>query len=92
MNDRMRYAAELVALAPDVILATSGIVMVPLLKASRTVPIVFVAALDPVGAGYVANLARPGGNLPDLLPYEYGIAAKWLKLLRQIAPAAKRVS
>lgn len=64
----------------------------PLLEASRAVPIVFVAALDPVGAGYVASLARPGGNATGFITYEYGIAAKWLELLKQIAPAVKRVA
>jgi putative tryptophan/tyrosine transport system substrate-binding protein len=87
-----KYAAELVALAPDVILATSGLLMGPLLEASRSIPIVFVAATDPVGGGYVASLAHPGGNATGFSVYEYGIASKWLELLKQIAPSVTRVA
>jgi putative ABC transport system substrate-binding protein len=87
-----KQAAELTALAPDVILATSGLLMEPLLSASRAVPIVFVAAADPVGAGYVASLARPGGNATGFSVYEYGIGAKWLGLMKQIAPGVTRVA
>jgi putative ABC transport system substrate-binding protein len=87
-----KHAAELAALAPDAILATSGLLMEPLLHASSTVPIVFVAAADPVGAGYVTSLARPGGNATGFSVYEYGIGAKWLGLLKQIAPGVKRVA
>jgi putative tryptophan/tyrosine transport system substrate-binding protein len=91
--DRFRkYAAELVVLAPEVILATSGLLMGPLLQATRTVPIVFVATVDPVGAGYVAGLARPGGNATGFSTSEYGIAVKWLELLKQIAPSVTRVA
>src|SRR6516164_3368595 len=81
--DRIRkYAAELVALAPDVILANSSAAIAPLLQATRTVPIVFTSVADPVGAGYVDSLARPGGNATGFFVWEYSIAAKWLELLR----------
>jgi ABC-type uncharacterized transport system substrate-binding protein len=87
-----RNAAELVALAPDVILTTGGISMGPLLQATRTVPIVFVQVTDPVGAGYVESLARPGGNATGFIPFEFGMSAKWLELLKEIAPGIKRVA
>ena len=91
-NRMRRYAAELVALAPDVILASGGFGMGPLQQATRTVPIVFVNVTDPVGAGFVDSLARPGGNATGFLLVEYGIGAKWLELLKQIAPAVTRVA
>jgi putative tryptophan/tyrosine transport system substrate-binding protein len=87
-----RYAAELVALAPDVILASGGSVVGPLLQATRTVPIVFTLTVDPVGAGYVASLARPGGNLTGFTGYEYGLSGKWLELLKEIAPRVTRAA
>jgi putative ABC transport system substrate-binding protein len=90
--DRNRqYAAELVALAPDVILAAgSG---VPALKqATRTIPIVFTIVPDPVGLGFVDSLARPRGNITGLLSFEYGISGKWLELLKQIAPGVTRAA
>ena len=87
-----RYAVELVALAPDVILATSGTNLPALLQATRTVPIVFVRVADPVGAGFVASLARPGGNATGFIVFEYGIASKWLELLKEIAPKTSRVA
>jgi ABC-type uncharacterized transport system substrate-binding protein len=87
-----RYAAELVALAPDVILATGSAAMGPLLQATRTVPIVFVQIPEPVGAGFVETLARPGGNATGFMLYEYGVGAKWLELLKEIAPTVKRVA
>jgi putative ABC transport system substrate-binding protein len=87
-----RYAAELVALAPDVILATGSATLGPLLQATRTVPIVFVIVPDPVGAGFVDSLAHPGGNVTGFLMFEYGISGKWLELLRQIAPDVTRVA
>ena len=91
--DRIRkYAAELVALAPDVILAHSSGALAPLLQASRTVPIVFTNVADPVGAGYVDSLARPGGNATGFLVFEYSIAAKWLELLKEIAPRVTRAA
>ena len=85
--DRVRqYVAELIALSPDVILASGGSVVGPLLQATRTVPIVFTLTPDPVGAGFVDNLARPGGNSTGFLNFEYNIAGKWPELLKQIAP------
>jgi len=90
--DIRRNAAELVALAPDVILTTGGNSMGPLLQATRTVPIVFVQVTDPVGAGYVESLARPGGNATGFIPFEFGISGKWLELLKEIAPGIKRVA
>ena len=87
-DDIRRHAAELAALAPDVILAGTGTSTVaPLLHATRTVPIVFVLVIDPVGAGFVTNLARPGGNATGFTLFEYGMSGKWLELLKQIAPA-----
>ena len=91
--DRIRkYAAELVALAPDVILANSSAAIAPLLQATRTVPIVFTSVADPVGAGYVDSLARPGGNATGFFVWEYSIAAKWLELLKEIAPRVTRAA
>ena len=87
-----KYAAELVALAPDVILAVGGTVVGALLQATRTVPIVFTQTPDPVGAGYVASLARPGGNATGFLFVEYGMSAKWLELLKEIAPRVTRAA
>jgi putative tryptophan/tyrosine transport system substrate-binding protein len=86
------YAAELVRLAPDVILATGSATVGPLLQATRTVPIVFVIVPDPLGAGFVDSLARPGGNATGFLMFEYGISAKWLELLKQIAPDVRRAA
>src|SRR5262249_42410542 len=86
------YAAGLVALGPDVILASSGAVVGPLRRATRTVPIVFTETSDPVGAGFVESLARPGGNATGFLTFEYGLAGKWLELLKQIAPGVTRVA
>jgi putative ABC transport system substrate-binding protein len=89
--DRIRkYAAELLALAPDVILAVSSAAVAALLQATRTVPIVFTTVADPVGAGYVDSLARPGGNATGFVLWEYSIAAKWLELLKEIAPHMTR--
>ena len=85
--DRLhRYAAELVALMPEVILADGAVSVSALQGATRTVPIVFVAVPDPVGAGFVKSLARPGGNTTGFAAFEYAIAAKWLELLKEIAP------
>jgi putative ABC transport system substrate-binding protein len=86
------HAAELVALAPDVILASSGAVVGPLRRATRTVPIVFTETSDPVGAGFVESLPRPGGNVTGFLSFEYGLVGKWLELLKQIAPNIQRVA
>ena len=87
-----RYAAELVALAPDVILATGGTTVKPLLQATRTVPIVFVQMIDPVGQGYVASLERPGGSVTGFMIVEFSISGKWPELLKQIAPSVTRVA
>src|SRR5215475_913428 len=87
-----RYAAELAALAPDVILAGAGSVVPSLLQATRTVPIVFTQTPDPVGAGFVNSLARPGGNVTGFTTFEYGISAKWLELLKEIAPRVTRAA
>jgi putative tryptophan/tyrosine transport system substrate-binding protein len=84
-----KHAAELAALAPDVILANGSAAVAPLLEATRTVPIVFVIVPDPVGGGFVDSLARPGGNATGFTLYEYGISAKWLELLKEIAPGVR---
>jgi len=86
-----RYAAELVALAPDVILA-SGASMYALQQVTREVPIVFVQVPDPVGAGIVLSMARPGRNATGFTPFEYGVSAKWLELLKEIAPRVTRAA
>jgi putative tryptophan/tyrosine transport system substrate-binding protein len=86
-----RYAMELVAHAPDVILAASGATVSPLLQATRSIPIVFAQTPDPVGSGYVSSLARPGGNATGFTQIDFGVSAKWLELLKQIAPRIKRV-
>src|SRR5204863_2152330 len=92
-DDIRRHAAELAALAPDVILSATGTATVaPLRQATRTVPIVFTTVIDPVGAGFVASLARPGGNATGFLMFEYGLSGKWLELLKQIAPGVTRVA
>jgi putative tryptophan/tyrosine transport system substrate-binding protein len=89
--DRYRtYAAELIALGPDVVLASGGAPAGALVQATRTVPIVFTQTPDPVGAGYVASLAQPGGNATGFLFTEYGMSAKWLELLKEIAPRVTR--
>ena len=91
--DRLRkFAAELVALAPDVILASGGSAVGPLLQVTRTVPIVFTQTPDPVGAGYVEGLARPGGNATGFTLSEYGISAKLLEVLKEIAPSVTRAA
>ena len=87
-----KEAAELVTLAPDVILANGGTTMVPLHQLNRSVAVVFVNVPDPVGAGFVASLARPGGNATGFTVYEYGISGKWLELLKQVAPGVARVA
>jgi putative ABC transport system substrate-binding protein len=91
-NLTRRYADELVALAPDVILASGGTVVGPLLQATRTVPIVFTQTPDPVAAGFVASLARPGGNATGFTTSEYGVSGKWLELLKEIAPGVTRAA
>jgi putative ABC transport system substrate-binding protein len=87
-----RHAAELVALAPDVILAGGTANVGPLLQATRTVPIVFVNVADPVGAGFVNSLARPGGNATGFIQFEYSLSGKWVELLKQIAPDVTRAA
>jgi putative ABC transport system substrate-binding protein len=92
-DDIRRHAGELVSLAPDVLVAATGTITVAaLLKATRTVPIVFVVVIDPVGAGFVGSLARPGGNATGFLAFEYSLAVKWLELLKEIVPSLKRVA
>jgi putative ABC transport system substrate-binding protein len=87
-----RQAAELAALAPDIILAGGASSVAPVLHATRTVPVVFVLVPDPVGAGVVDSLARPGGNATGFMAWEFSIAGKWLELLKQIAPGVTRVA
>jgi putative tryptophan/tyrosine transport system substrate-binding protein len=90
--DIRRHAVELAELAPDVILAHGALTVGPLLQVTRTVPIVFVVVTDPVAAGVVDSVARPGGNATGLMNFEYGVGAKWLELLKQIAPRVTRVA
>ncbi len=91
--DRIRkYAEELVALAPDVIIATASPIVAALQQTSRTVPIVFVHVVDPVGAGYVRSLARPGGNTTGFTNFEYSLSGKWLELLKELAPGVTRAA
>ena len=91
--DRSRtYAAELVAVAPDVILAAGSLSVAALQQTSRTVPIVFVNIIDPVGAGFVARLARPGGNTTGFTSFEYSLSGKWLELLKEITPNLTRIA
>jgi len=87
-----KFAAELVALAPDVILTTGAVALGPLQQVSRTVPIVFVNVTDPVGGGFVASLGRPGGNATGFTSIEYGMSGKWLELLKEIAPRVTRAA
>ena len=87
-----RYAGELVALGPDVILSASGAPLPAVLAATRTIPIVFAQTADPVGAGLVASLARPGGNATGFTQIEYGMSGKWLELLKQVAPGVSRAA
>jgi putative ABC transport system substrate-binding protein len=87
-----KYAAELVGLQPNVVLAAGSGSVASLKQSSRTVPIVFTEVIDPVGGGLVDSLARPGGNATGFLPYEYGFAGKWLELLKQIAPRVTRAA
>jgi putative ABC transport system substrate-binding protein len=86
------YAEELVSLAPDVILANGNAAVAPLLNASRSIPIVFAIVPDPVGAGFVESLARPGGNATGFVAFEYGLSSKWLELLKEIAPRVTRAA
>jgi putative ABC transport system substrate-binding protein len=91
--DRERkYAAELVALSPDVILVSGSVSVAAVQQASRTLPIVFAAVGDPVGAGFVDSLARPGGNVTGFMAFEYSLSGKWLELLKEVAPGVKRAA
>jgi ABC-type uncharacterized transport system substrate-binding protein len=90
-NEIRKHAAELAALAPDVILAPGASTVGPLLQATRTVPIVFPFIVDPVAGGFVDSLAHPGGNATGFMLFEYSISGKWLELLKQIAPGVTRV-
>jgi ABC-type uncharacterized transport system substrate-binding protein len=92
MDDTRKYAVELVALSPDVIFAPGTASLGPLLQATRSIPIVFALVTDPVGSGFVNSLARPGGNVTGLTTYDYGIGAKWLEVLKEIAPSATRAA
>jgi putative tryptophan/tyrosine transport system substrate-binding protein len=87
-----KYAVELVALAPDVVLASGTVGVTALQQATRSVPIVFTLVADPVGAGFVASLARPGGDVTGFMLYEYSLSGKWLELLKQIAPRMARAA
>jgi putative ABC transport system substrate-binding protein len=87
-----KYAAELVALAPDVILAVSSVSLAPLLQATRTVPVVFVGIVDPVRSGFINSLSRPGGNATGFMVFDYDLSAKWLELLKEIAPGVARAA
>jgi putative tryptophan/tyrosine transport system substrate-binding protein len=89
-EDFRKYAAELVAFAPDVILATGSSAVEPLLQGTRNIPLMFVTVIDPVGAGFVESLERPGGNATGFVLFEYSLSGKWLELLKQIAPNVTR--
>jgi putative ABC transport system substrate-binding protein len=91
-DDTRKYAAELVALAPDVIFTSGSAGVGPLRRATHTVPIVFVLIVDPVGTGYVDSMARPGGNATGFTSFDYSIGAKWLELLKEIAPSVTRAA
>jgi putative tryptophan/tyrosine transport system substrate-binding protein len=91
-EDTRKFAAELVALAPDAILATGNSTVGPLLRLTRTVPIVFPLATDPVASGLVESLARPGGNVTGFMSFDVSVSAKWLELLKEIAPGLKRAA
>ena len=91
-TDRMRrYAAELAALSPDVMIAAGGVVVTAIHRVTKAIPIVFAQSIDPVGAGHVESLARPGGNVTGFAQFEYGLAGKWPELLKEIVPGLKRV-
>ena len=87
-----KYAAELVALAPDIIVTDTSFDVAAVQQATRTVPIVFGGVIDPVGAGLVDSLARPGGNTTGFTAFEYAISAKWLELLKEVAPHVTRAA
>src|SRR5262245_28303323 len=89
---KRRHTAELIATAPDVIVAVGSPTVGPVLQATRSVPIVFVQVADPVGGGFVESLARPGGNATGFANFEYGFGGKWLELLKEVAPGIKRAA
>jgi putative ABC transport system substrate-binding protein len=91
-DDIRKYAEELAGLAPDIILADGASTVGPLLQATRSVPVVFMTVVDPVGAGFVTSLARPGGNATGFTNFEYGLSGKWLELLKQMAPGVTRAA
>ena len=91
-DSNRRYAAELVALAPEVIVGAGTASVGPLMQATRTVPIVFVSVADPVGAGFVQSLSRPGGNATGFIQFEYSLSGKWVELLKEIAPGVTRAA
>ena len=90
--DIRKYAQELVALAPDILLVSGASSLTPLLQATRDLPIVFTSVADPVGAGFVASMSRPGGNATGFIQFEYSLSGKWLELLKQIAPGVTRAA
>jgi putative ABC transport system substrate-binding protein len=90
-DDTRKYSAELTAFAPDIILAAGSIALGPLLQATRTIPIVFTHVPDPVGAGFVESMSRPGGNATGFTSFDYGLSVKWVELLKEIAPWVTRV-
>jgi putative ABC transport system substrate-binding protein len=90
--DTRKFAAELLALRPNVLFAGGTSTVAPLLHATRVVPIVFVHVTDPVGGGFIESLARPGGNATGFIDFEYGLSGKWLELLKQIAPGVTRAA
>src|SRR5215813_15196623 len=90
--DMRKYAEELVSFAPNAILAAGGSTVVPLMQATDAIPIVFTGVSDPVGGGLVATLARPGGNVTGFTVFEYGMSAKWLELLKEVAPQVTRAA
>ena len=87
-----KLAAEIAALAPDVVLVSSNVVLAPMLQAAPTTPIVFTQVIDPVGSGFVESMARPGGNVTGFTQFEYSLAGKWLELLKEVAPRVTRGS
>src|SRR6516225_5328623 len=91
-DNARKFAEELLALRPDVLLAPGSSTWAPLLQATRVVPIVFVHVTDPVGGGFIESLARPGGNATGFIDFEYGLSGKWLELLKQIAPGVTRAA
>jgi putative ABC transport system substrate-binding protein len=91
-SDTQKLAAEIIALEPDVILLSGTSVVAPVIQATRTIPIVFVQVIDPVGSGFIKSLARPGGNVTGFTQFEYSLAAKWVELLKEIAPHVTRAA